>query len=51
MVFNVPSSKVTVVVQPQSIIHSMVEFIDGGIMAQLGSPDMRLSYTVCSLLP
>ena len=40
--FNVPSSKVTVVVQPQSIIHSMVEFIDGGIMAQLGSPDMRL---------
>lgn len=39
--FNVPSSKVTVVVQPQSIIHSMVEFIDGGIMAQLGSPDMR----------
>ena len=30
------------VVQPQSIIHSMVEFIDGGIMAQLGSPDMRL---------
>lgn len=48
--FNVPSSKVTVVVQPQSIIHSMVEFIDGGIMAQLGSPDMLPSYTVCPLL-
>ena len=40
--FDVPSSKVCVVVQPQSIIHSMVEFVDGGIMAQLGSPDMRL---------
>jgi 1-deoxy-D-xylulose-5-phosphate reductoisomerase len=40
--FNVPASKVEVVVQPQSIIHSMVQFADGGIMAQLGSPDMRL---------
>ncbi|MDO5402736.1 MAG: 1-deoxy-D-xylulose-5-phosphate reductoisomerase [Eubacteriales bacterium] len=40
--FNVPVSKVMVVIQPQSIIHSMVQFVDGGIMAQLGSPDMRL---------
>lgn len=40
--FDVPVSQVQVVVQPQSIIHSMVEFVDGGIMAQLGSPDMRL---------
>lgn len=40
--FDVPVSQVEVVVQPQSVIHSMVEFIDGGIMAQLGSPDMRL---------
>lgn len=40
--FDVPVSQVQVVVQPQSIIHSMVEFADGGIMAQLGSPDMRL---------
>ncbi len=40
--FDVPATKVQVVVQPQSIIHSMVEFVDGGIMAQLGSPDMRL---------
>lgn len=40
--FDVPASKVQVVVQPQSVIHSMVEFVDGGIMAQLGSPDMRL---------
>ena len=40
--FDVPADKVQVVIQPQSIIHSMVEFVDGGIMAQLGSPDMRL---------
>lgn len=40
--FDVPVSQVQVVIQPQSIIHSMVEFVDGGIMAQLGSPDMRL---------
>lgn len=40
--FNVPATQVQVVIQPQSIIHSMVEFVDGGIMAQLGSPDMKL---------
>ena len=40
--FAVAADKVQVVIQPQSIIHSMVEFVDGGIMAQLGSPDMRL---------
>ena len=39
---NVPAKDVQVGIQPQSIIHSMVEFVDGGIMAQLGSPDMRL---------
>ncbi len=40
--FNVDIDDVTVVVQPQSIIHSMVQFIDGSIIAQLGCPDMRL---------
>ena len=40
--FGMELEQIQVVVQPQSIIHSMVEFIDGGIMAQLGSPDMRL---------
>ncbi len=40
--FDVPVDDIQVVVQPQSIIHSMVEFVDGGIMAQLGSPDMKL---------
>lgn len=40
--FDVPLEKIDVVVQPQSIIHSMVQFTDGGIMAQLGMPDMKL---------
>lgn len=40
--FDVELSDVCVVVHPQSVIHSMVQFVDGGIMAQLGSPDMRL---------
>ena len=40
--FGVDLSKIQVVVHPQSIIHSMVEFADGGIMAQLGTPDMKL---------
>lgn len=40
--FNVRPEQVQVVVHPQSVIHSMVEYEDGGIMAQLGTPDMRL---------
>ena len=40
--FGVPSSKIEVVVHPQSIIHSLVQFHDGSIKAQLGLPDMRL---------
>lgn len=40
--FDVDFSKIQVVVHPQSIIHSMVEFADGGIIAQLGTPDMKL---------
>ncbi|MFV0529315.1 MAG: 1-deoxy-D-xylulose-5-phosphate reductoisomerase [Lachnospiraceae bacterium] len=40
--FDVPLSKIEVVIQPQSIIHSMVEFEDGAVMAQLGCPDMRV---------
>lgn len=40
--FETDISKIQVVVHPQSIIHSMVEFMDGGIMAQLGAPDMKL---------
>lgn len=40
--FGVPLDKIHVLVQPQSIIHSMVGFRDGAVMAQLGTPDMRL---------
>jgi len=40
--FDVPASKIEVVVHPESIIHSMVAFRDGSIMAQLGAPDMRI---------
>ncbi len=40
--FDVDFSNVQVVVQPQSLIHSMIQFKDGAIMAQLGTPDMRL---------
>ena len=40
--FGVEPDKIQVVVHPQSIIHSMVEYVDGGIMAQLGMPDMKL---------
>lgn len=39
--FNMPAEKISVVVHPQSIIHSMVEYVDGCVMAQLGAPDMR----------
>lgn len=40
--FGVDLNQIQVVVQPQSVIHSMVEFTDGSVMAQLGTPDMRL---------
>ncbi|MCI8967531.1 MAG: 1-deoxy-D-xylulose-5-phosphate reductoisomerase [Lachnospiraceae bacterium] len=40
--FDMDLDRIQVVVHPQSIIHSMVEYVDGGIMAQLGMPDMKL---------
>jgi 1-deoxy-D-xylulose-5-phosphate reductoisomerase len=40
--FGLPSAQLDIVVHPQSVIHSMVEFIDGSVLAQLGSPDMRI---------
>ena len=40
--FRLPKDKIDVVIHPQSIIHSMVEFIDGSIKAQMGLPDMKL---------
>ena len=40
--FDMPAEKIDVLIHPQSVIHSMVEFEDGAVMAQLGTPDMRL---------
>jgi 1-deoxy-D-xylulose-5-phosphate reductoisomerase len=40
--FGLPSKQLDVVIHPQSVIHSMVEFVDGSVLAQLGSPDMRI---------
>jgi len=39
--FGLPPEQVEIVVHPQSIVHSMVEYLDGSVLAQLGSPDMR----------
>ena len=40
--FGLPPEKITVLVHPQSVVHSAVEFADGAVIAQLGTPDMRL---------
>lgn len=40
--FSMPPEKIDVVVHPQSIIHSMVEYVDGSVMAQMGAPDMMI---------
>ncbi len=39
--FNLPSAQIDVLVHPQSVVHSMVEYVDGSVLAQMGSPDMR----------
>jgi 1-deoxy-D-xylulose-5-phosphate reductoisomerase len=41
VLFDAPATAIDVVVHPQSIIHSMVEYCDGSVLAQLGNPDMR----------
>ncbi len=40
--FAMPSERLDVVIHPQSVIHSMVEYVDGSVLAQLGAPDMRI---------
>ncbi|MES2000726.1 MAG: 1-deoxy-D-xylulose-5-phosphate reductoisomerase [Pseudomonadota bacterium] len=40
--FGLPSERIDIVVHPQSVIHSLVEFVDGSVLAQLGAPDMRI---------
>ncbi|HWJ34613.1 MAG TPA: 1-deoxy-D-xylulose-5-phosphate reductoisomerase [Steroidobacteraceae bacterium] len=41
LLFGLPESRVDVVVHPQSLVHSLVEYVDGSLLAQLGAPDMR----------
>jgi 1-deoxy-D-xylulose-5-phosphate reductoisomerase len=49
--FDLPPEKIDVVVHPQSIVHSLVEFIDGSVLAQLGIPDMRVPIAVALAHP
>lgn len=49
--FQVPVDKISVVIHPQSIVHSMVEFIDSSIIAQLSKPDMRLPISYALFWP
>ena len=51
VLFSVPADKVKVVIHPQSIIHSMVEFVDSSIIAQLSRPDMKLPITYALFWP
>jgi 1-deoxy-D-xylulose-5-phosphate reductoisomerase len=39
--FSAPAERIEVLIHPESIVHSMVEYVDGSVMAQLGNPDMR----------
>jgi 1-deoxy-D-xylulose-5-phosphate reductoisomerase len=39
--FNVPAEQIEVVIHPQSVIHSLVQYVDGSVIAELGNPDMR----------
>lgn len=49
--FNCPPEKLEVVIHPQSVIHSMVRYCDGSVLAQLGNPDMRTPIAYCLGLP
>ncbi|GMU87598.1 MAG: 1-deoxy-D-xylulose 5-phosphate reductoisomerase [Ignavibacteriales bacterium] len=49
--FNFPKEKIDVVIHPQSVIHSMVEFVDGSIKAQLSTPDMKIPIQLALTYP
>ena len=49
--FNMPESRIDVLVHPQSVIHSMVSYVDGSVLAQLGTPDMRTPIAVALAWP
>ncbi|MGL6226722.1 MAG: 1-deoxy-D-xylulose-5-phosphate reductoisomerase [Thermoguttaceae bacterium] len=49
--FNVPAEKLNAVIHPQSVVHSMVEFVDGSVLAQLSPPDMQLPIQLALTYP
>ena len=49
--FGVPAIAIEVVIHPQSVIHSLVEYVDGSVLAQLGHPDMRTPIAQALALP
>jgi 1-deoxy-D-xylulose-5-phosphate reductoisomerase len=49
--FNTPTEKIVVFIHPQSVVHSMVEFIDGSIVAQMGIPDMKIPISYALSFP
>ncbi len=49
--FDLPEDKISVAIHPQSIIHSMAEYVDGSILAQMGTPDMRTPIASCLAYP
>jgi 1-deoxy-D-xylulose-5-phosphate reductoisomerase len=49
--FDLPSDRLDILFHPQSVIHSMVEYIDGSVLAQLGTPDMRIPIAHCLAWP
>ncbi len=50
-IFGIEAGRIDVVVHPQSVVHSMVEFVDSSVLAQLSRPDMRLPIAYCLGLP
>jgi 1-deoxy-D-xylulose-5-phosphate reductoisomerase len=49
--FQMPSTEIDVLVHPQSVVHGMVEYRDGSVVAQLGAPDMRIPIAHCLAWP
>ncbi|MFH0930644.1 MAG: 1-deoxy-D-xylulose-5-phosphate reductoisomerase [Candidatus Zixiibacteriota bacterium] len=49
--FEIPASQIKVIIHPQSVVHSMVEFVDGSIIAQMSNPDMKMPLQYALLYP
>ncbi len=49
--FDEPASKLDVIIHPQSVVHSMVEFVDGSVIAQMGTADMRIPIQLALTYP